>query len=126
MIVADTDVLIDFQKGHGAGADAVAAALEGGRLATTAISAFELLSGARSQGQQTQSKALLEALLILPVDLATAQEAADLRLELQSQGLGLAFADSLIAGVCRFHRAPLLTRNRKHFERVPGLQLVEL
>ncbi len=34
-------------------------------------------------------------------------------------------ADSLIAGIALVHRIPLWTRNRRHFERVPGLDLVK-
>jgi predicted nucleic acid-binding protein len=32
--------------------------------------------------------------------------------------------DLLIATTCLYHEAPLLTRNRRHFERVPGLRLL--
>lgn len=32
-------------------------------------------------------------------------------------------AHSLIAGIVRHRRGVLLTRNRRHFERVPGLHL---
>jgi predicted nucleic acid-binding protein len=32
-------------------------------------------------------------------------------------------ADSLIAGIVVVHHGVLLTRNRRHFERVPGLAL---
>jgi predicted nucleic acid-binding protein len=32
-------------------------------------------------------------------------------------------ADYMIAGICLAHSAVLLTRNRKHFERVAGLTL---
>jgi predicted nucleic acid-binding protein len=32
-------------------------------------------------------------------------------------------ADSLIAGIVLAHHGVLLTRNRRHFERVPGLSL---
>jgi predicted nucleic acid-binding protein len=32
-------------------------------------------------------------------------------------------ADYTIAGTCLAHSAILLTRNREHFERVPGLTL---
>ena len=31
-------------------------------------------------------------------------------------------ADYLIAGICRSRSAELLTRNRRHFERVPELK----
>ena len=126
MIVADTDVLIDFQRGRDPGAAAVLAALRSGRLATTTITAFELLSGARSSGQEEHLRSLLAATRVLPLDLEAASEAARLRRTLDAQGLGLAVADCLIAGLCTHHGAPLLTRNRKHFERVPGLVLAEV
>ncbi len=32
-------------------------------------------------------------------------------------------ADYLIAGICLSRNAMLLTRNRAHFERIPGLHL---
>jgi predicted nucleic acid-binding protein len=35
-------------------------------------------------------------------------------------------ADSLIAGIVLLHGAKLLTRNRRHFERVPSLSLADL
>jgi predicted nucleic acid-binding protein len=35
-------------------------------------------------------------------------------------------ADSLIAGIVVAHSGVLLTRNRRHFERVPGLSLGRL
>ncbi|MCB1034682.1 MAG: type II toxin-antitoxin system VapC family toxin [Acidobacteria bacterium] len=126
MIVADTDVLIDFQRGRDPGAAAVLAALDTGRLATTTITAFELESGAASEKQLGRLQDLLSALVVLPLDRAAAREAARLHRSLKDQGLALATADTLIAGLCLHHRASLLTRNRKHFERVPGLTLAEL
>jgi tRNA(fMet)-specific endonuclease VapC len=35
-------------------------------------------------------------------------------------------ADCLIAGIALAEDEALLTRNRRHFERVPGLRLVDL
>jgi predicted nucleic acid-binding protein len=37
--------------------------------------------------------------------------------------VGIGMADSLIAGIVVAHHGVLLTRNRRHFERVPGLSL---
>lgn len=47
MIVADTDVLIDFLANRGPAADVVAEALERGRLATTVVSRFRSLEAGR-------------------------------------------------------------------------------
>jgi len=55
MIVADTDVLIDFLGGHDPAAARIAVELERGDLRTTAITRFELLSGAKTSEQQENS-----------------------------------------------------------------------
>jgi tRNA(fMet)-specific endonuclease VapC len=41
----------------------------------------------------------------------------------ERSGNPIGMADSLIAGIVTSNGAPLLTRNRRHFERVPGLKL---
>jgi tRNA(fMet)-specific endonuclease VapC len=104
----------------------VLAGLDDRGMATTAISAFELLSGARSTDQQTTIEALLAALPILPFDDAAGRAAARCRRELESGGQTIGMGDYLIAGICLSRGATLLTRNRKHFERIAGLALAEL
>ncbi len=126
MIVADTDVLIDFLAGQGSGADRVARALEQGNLATTTVSRFELLCGARKARQEATIRALLAAMLTLSLDPDAADAAAGVRRALERAGEHIGMADSLIAGIVLSRGGALLTRNRRHFERVKGLRLAEL
>ena len=123
MIVADSDVLIDALRGRDPGKGRIALELQTGRLATTSVSVFELRSGAKTPRERTKVDALLDALTVLPFDVAAADAAASIRRELESHGKGLAMADYLIAGTCVSRSGILLTRNRAHFERVPGLLL---
>lgn len=123
MMLADSDVLIDFLRGKGPGAERIQIELGTRRLATTAITAFELLSGARSPREMESVSALLSALHILPFDAQAAEQAAGVRRELEAKGETIGTADYLIAGVCLAQGATLLTRNRSHFERVPGLRI---
>ena len=122
MIVADTDVLIDFLSDTGL-AERVALELETGALATTVVTRFELLSGAQTQRQQKIAKELLNGMATLPLDQAAADDAAAVRRALESRGQGIGMADSLIAGIVRLNGGILLTRNVKHFDRVEGLAL---
>jgi tRNA(fMet)-specific endonuclease VapC len=121
MIVADTDVLIDFLRGKGA-ASRIRLELQHG-LSTTAVSAFELLAGAHGNRQKNAVETLLEAMEVLPLSRAEAQAAAEVRRSLEVDGEGIGMGDSLIAGIVLHRNRTLLTRNRKHFERVKGLRL---
>lgn len=123
MIVADTDVLIDFLRDSEPAAGRIAFEIERGQLATTAVTRFELLAGVRTDREQQLVTTLLEALATLPLDAQGADRAAEVRRNLEVEGAGIGMADSLIAGIVLHHDSILLTRNRRHFERVPGLAL---
>jgi tRNA(fMet)-specific endonuclease VapC len=97
--------------------------LERGQLRTTVISRFELLAGARSARQQKLIEQLLLAVPPLLLDVAAADRAAQVRRALEKEGRAIGMGDSLIAGIVLANRGILLTRNRAHFERVPGLSL---
>ena len=123
MIIADSDVLIDFLRGHGEGAGRVAVELKTGSFATTAITLFEIRCGAHSARQRKSVDALLAAMTILPFGSEEARIAADLRQELEREGQPIGMADYMIAAVCISNSAILLTRNRKHFSRIKNLKL---
>jgi len=126
VIVADTDVLIDFLRGRGDGAARVAVELGTRSFATTAVTAFELRSGVRSERQRKAVDALLDAMTILALGPEEASAAAAVRVQVEAQGQPIGMADYLIAGVCLANDGLLLTRNRRHFERVQGLRLARL
>ena len=123
MIIADSDVLIDFLRGHGEGARRVAFELETRFFGTTAITAFEIRSGARTARQKKSVDTLLAAMSILPFGPEEAHIAAQIREQVESQGQPIGMADYMIAGTCIAADGVLLTRNRKHFERIKGLKL---
>ena len=121
MIIADTDVLVDFLRGHQPMADRIATELTQSSFVTTVITEFELRSGARSSRQASAVETLLEALDVYSLDPPAARRASGVRRELESKGQSIGMADSLIAGICLEKNGVLLTRNAKHFSRVSGL-----
>ena len=125
MTVADTDVLIDFLADAEPAAEWVASELERGSLLTTVITRFELLSGARNSRQENSIRQLLAAVPALELGDEAADKAAEVRRSLDRSGAAIGMADSLIAGIVLVHRGVLLTRNRRHFERVPELRLAD-
>jgi predicted nucleic acid-binding protein len=123
MIIADSDVLIDGLRGKGESVPRVALEIEHGGLATTVINVFELLAGAKTDGERDKVERLLAALTILPLDEEAAREAAQVGHELGRLGRPIGTADLLIAGICIARSGILLTRNRAHFEGIPRLTL---
>jgi predicted nucleic acid-binding protein len=126
VVLADTDVLVDaFDKEREPMRSRVLELARSLELATTAITLYELTAGPRTTGAQLEVlHAALESVAVLPVTRGAAEVAASANRYLARRGEAIAVPDTLIAGVCIAHGLPLLTRNRKHFGRVPGLEIV--
>jgi predicted nucleic acid-binding protein len=123
LTVVDSDILIDFLRDTRPGADRLARALTDENVATTMISAFELFTGGRNAGELEGINRLLDSLTVLDLDMESVRLAADIKRSLLARGLPLATGDILIAGITIRHGGVLLTRNLRHFDRVPGLVL---
>jgi tRNA(fMet)-specific endonuclease VapC len=126
LILADSDVLIDYLNGSQPITRQVQEFIRSDRLHISAISRFELLSGAQENRRGKRARALVDSIPVLPVDREAAAQAASVRQRLAQIGRQIGMADSLIAGVALANNLPLFTRNRKHFEQVEGLILVPL
>ena len=124
MIFADTDVLIDFLARREPAATSVAQALNRQELATTTVTRYELLAGARTPQEKASIMSFLDALQVEPLDPGSADRAADIFRTLETSGKRIETGDCLIAGIVLHHHGTLLTRNRRHFERIEGLTLV--
>ena len=123
LLIADTDLVIDFLRGSDPGSSLVQDWLQNDRLRLTAITAFELRLGADFFPRHASIDAILTR-RTLPLDALGALLAGEVYSELTSRGEGIGLRDALIAGVCRRFDLPLATRNVRHFERVAGIRLV--
>jgi tRNA(fMet)-specific endonuclease VapC len=94
-------------------------------LAITAISVGELVHGACKSARVGENLARLDVLLaavtILPYDEGAARRFGLLKADLEQAGTSLSELDLQIASIALHYDAPLVTHNRGHFERVPGL-----
>ncbi len=66
---------------------------------------------------------VLQTLTILPFDLACAREAGRLQAELGRLGRPLDTADLQIAATALVYDLIVVTANRRHFERISGLEI---
>jgi len=96
-------------------------------LAMTAISLGELIYGAFKSQQVAENLARLDVLLsgftLLPFETRAARFFGRLRAELEGAGTRLDDLDLQVASICLAWQAPLLTHNRRHFDRVSGLEV---
>ena len=97
------------------------------RIAMTAVTRFELFSGvaqfARPNEERARILGILGSFATYPVDGPAADEAGRIYGSLRARGNPIGVADALIAAIALLQREPLITRNRKEFGQVEGLQV---
>jgi tRNA(fMet)-specific endonuclease VapC len=124
LVVADTDLLIDFLRGKGPGAPLVRELIVDHRLRVTAITAFELRVGAAFLERRDDILRLVQS-RTFPLDPGSALRAGEVAATLRAAGQDIRMADCLQAGICLKFDLPFATRNRRHFTRVEGLRLLD-
>ncbi len=96
-------------------------------LGVTAVSVGELMHGAHKSARTHETMArlsvLLAALVILPYDEAAARQFGRTKAELERVGAEIGDLDLQIASIALARGVPLVTHNRRHFERVPDLAI---
>jgi tRNA(fMet)-specific endonuclease VapC len=125
LVVADTDVLVDFFRGRGPGVELVRSLIVESRLRLTAVTVFELRVGTDFLDRRDRIMRICRS-RTLPLDLRSALRGGEVASTLRQRGQDIGFADCLQAGICLRYGMPFATRNRRHFERVDGLELVDL
>ena len=118
--------MIDFLRGAEHAATYVRDDLLRGRVCVSAMTVFELRSGARSARQQQAVEALLAATQVVAIDGAVASLAGDWFRDLKAGGQQVGAADCLIGATCSIHQAQLVTRNQRHFKRMSSVMLSSL
>ncbi len=128
-ICLETDFLVNFLRGKEEAHEYIEKKEETHNLATTTINAFELYHGAyksqKSEQNVNQTEELLNRLTILELSLKSAREAGKNLAELESQGDKIDFRDLLIGTIAKRNGYPIKTGNKKHFKRVPELEILE-
>lgn len=125
-IIVDTDVIIDYLKKRQPGAQLLKNAYRKYRLHVTSITVYELMYGVQKSGKTGLISRLLRHVTVIPFDEAAAKKAASLHHALTSKGQDIGIKDAFIAAMCEVHKLPLLTRNVRHFSRIPGLKLLPI
>lgn len=126
MIILDTDHCIDILRGRQEVIVARRSVYE--EVATTIITACELYFGAAKSAKPLENKravdAFLRTLRVIDMDIYSAQFFGIFKAELETAGQPLADADLMIGSIARANNATVATGNKRHFERMTSLKLI--
>jgi len=129
MIFMDTDVCSLLIRGRAKRLDVKIRQIPPRDVCISAVTRAELLYGLARKPEATVLHELVRAFLVRVRSLAWSNEAAahyaDLRAFLERTGQPLENMDLMIAAHARSIDAPLVTGNAGHFERVPGLSVLD-
>jgi predicted nucleic acid-binding protein len=127
--VIDTDVLIDLLRNVKKVVGFLAEIEEkGSLLSTTVINAFELYYGAHKSREREQNllatRKLLNRLILLPLEPASAETAGRIYAELETKGQPIGLRDALIGAIVLTKGFTIITRNVEHFQKITGLTVI--
>jgi toxin FitB len=109
-ILVDTDVLVDHLRG------ARPLRLPHPRLRISVVTRCELFAGSRAG--EAGLRSLLDVFEEIAIDRAIAERGGRIR-----RNAGIPLPDALIAATALEHGLGIMTRNRRHLERVTGVDL---
>jgi predicted nucleic acid-binding protein len=127
--VIDTDVLIDLLRNVKKVVGFLAEIEEkGSLLSTTVINAFELYYGTHKSREREQNllatRKLLNRLILLPLEPASAETAGHIYAELETKGQPIGLRDALIGAIVLTKGFTIITRNVEHFQKITSLTVI--
>lgn len=125
MKLLDTDTCIAILRGNGGVIERRATTSDD--VVTTWITAAELYYGAAKSHAPEKNRAVTQRFLatlpVLGLDEASVRVFGEAKALLERQGQRLADADLFIGAIAVTKQAAVVTRNRAHYERIPGLSV---
>ena len=125
IVLVDTSILIDYyrktDKNNSTWIDLVR---QGYSFAISAVTKYEIYSGATSN-QLAFWDSILQALTVMPLDEAAINTAVATNSALKKKRKQIDLADLFIAATAITNNLPLATLNKKHFDRIDTLKLID-
>ena len=118
-ILFDTDVLVDFFRGHGRAVTLVKR--HSARIILSSIVVAELFAGVKGDAEQAALENFVSLFRVVPVSAEIAKAGGLYKRDYgKSHGVGL--ADAILAATAEAENAELKTLNTKHYPMSKGLR----
>lgn len=125
VILVDTSILIDYyRKTDKTNSIWVSLIRQGYEFVISAITKYEIYSGA-TQNQLTFWNSIFQTISIIPLDETCIDTAVVINSTLKRKRKQIDLADLFIAATAVTHQLLFATLNRKHFDRIDELTIIE-
>lgn len=125
MLLLDTSILIElFRKTNKENSTFYKISEQGNNYAISVLTKYEIKIGNKPEHLEYWDL-LLQNFEILPFDSNVASEAAEIFKELKKSRKLIELIDLAIGATARYHNLKLVTLNRKHFERIIKLEILD-
>lgn len=121
-VLVDTDILVDVARGIRATTDFLTSRAASCEFGVSSITEMELIAGCRNKAELAQLQKFLSDYPRVRITPEIADQATEFMRQF-SLSHGLLIPDALIAATAKITGRSLLTRNRKHFEPIPGVAI---
>jgi tRNA(fMet)-specific endonuclease VapC len=128
-LILDTDILVALLKGEQGAIQTISALEEtNGRIATTIVTAYELLKGAYISSKPKENlvkvREVISNLQVLDLSLQACEEASKIYRDLRKTGSSIGEFDVLIAAIAVTYNETIMTRD-EHFKSIRGIEATE-
>ncbi|MCX2481851.1 type II toxin-antitoxin system VapC family toxin [Pedobacter sp. MC2016-15] len=124
-MVVDTGIFIEHLRIKNKTASTLFKLADSADLFISAVSLYELYMGATTKEKEMDVQNITEDLSVLPFTDVIAQKAAEIYHQLKRNNQLIEFRDIFIAATCIVNDLPLVTLNKKHFQRIDGLEILK-
>jgi tRNA(fMet)-specific endonuclease VapC len=122
-VCLDSDILIDFLRNDKQGVE-ILSQLENDELYITSINSFEIFKGLKNSTLSREEIIdFLSHFKILSFDYDCSEKATEIFNYLKSKGEMIELTDIMIASICIIKKQKLATHNKKHFTKIPEIEL---
>ena len=125
IVLVDTSILIDYyRKTDKEKSVWISLVRQGYSFAVSAVTKYEIYAGA-TPNQLTFWSNVFEAIAVMPFDDLSVETAVSINSDLKRKRKQIDLADLFIAATAITNDLPLVTLNRKHFDRIGTLKLID-
>ncbi len=127
MLCLDSNVIIDFIKGDKNTQNKIKECAKDYTLITTSLNVYEILKNVKKKEEKLDILDFVNTLRVISIFKECGITAAEIYQALTQKGQQINDPDILIGSTIKSHGCTnILTNNKKDFERIEGLQVIEI